>query len=106
MMSELTRLKDEASRLLTVYEEYKDCDVDYMRRKAHLDLDRFLMEHREIAAVLMVQGLQDAFDKLVAEQAVKEKRLPWYKRIKGGLRNGNSKNQKYKVPAHNEQRGL
>ena len=105
MMSELTRLRDEASRLLTVYVEYKDCNVDFMRRKAHLDLDRFLMEHREIAAVLMVQGLQDAFDSLVVEQAVKEKRVPWYKRIKGGLRNG-SKNQKYKTPAHNEQRGF
>ena len=81
MMSELTRLKDEATRLLTVYEEYKDSTDEFKRRKAHLDLDRFLMEHREVAMVLMVQGLQDAFDQLVAELKEPQRRAPWYKRL-------------------------
>ena len=103
MMSELTRLKDEASRLLTVYEEYKNCNDDFMRRKAHVDLDRFLMEHRDIAAVLMVQGLQDAFDQLVVEhEKQKAAKRPWYKRVIGGVRNGNSKNQKYRQTVYSE----
>lgn len=106
-MSELTRLKDEATRLLTIYEEYKDCNDEFMRRKAHLDLDRFLMEHRHIAAVLMMQGLQDAFDQIVVETTIAEqKRIPWYKRVIGGVRNGNSKNQKFKKTKHIEQQGL
>lgn len=104
MLSELTRLKDEATRLLTVYEEYKNCNDDYMRRKAHVDLDRFLMQHRDIAAVLMVQGLQDAFDQLKSK--TEEVPVPWYKRLIGVKRYGNSKNQKYKVPVRTEQQGL
>ena len=103
MMSELTRLRDEASRLLTVYEEYKDSDVDYMRRKAHLDLDRFLMEHHEVAALLMVQGLQDAFSQLVVASKKPAKPLPWYKRVIGGVRNGNRNTQKYRKPVRVEQ---
>lgn len=105
MMSELTRLKDEASRLLTVYEEYKNCNNEYMRRKVHIDLDRFLMEHREIAAVLMVQGLQDAFDQIVTEYKTPQKK-PWYKRLLGGKHNANNKNIQYKGAIHSEQRGL
>lgn len=103
-MSELTRLKDEATRLLTVYEEYKNCNDDYMRRKVHVDLDRFLMEHREVAAVLMVQGLQDAFDQIVVEQLQQEqKRIPWYRRVIGGVRNGKGKNYRYQKAVHHEQ---
>ena len=107
MLSELTRLKDEATRLLTIYEEYKNCNDEYMRRKAHVDLDRFLMQHREIAAVLMVQGLQDAFDQIVTEYKTEEAAsVPWYKRLIGVKRYGNRKNQKYKLPVHSEQQGL
>ena len=106
MLSELTRLKDEATRLLTVYEEYKNCNDDYMRRKAHVDLDRFLMQHRDIAAVLMVQGLQDAFDQIKTELKFEEAPVPWYKKLIGVKRYGNRKNQKYKVPVHSEQQGL
>lgn len=103
MMSELTRLKDEASRLLTLYEEYKNCNDEYMRRKVHIDLDRFLMEHREVAAVLMVQGLQSAFEDLVKmDKAAKKlpKQIPWYKRLLGGNRHADSKNQVYKGSVH------
>lgn len=98
-MSELTRLKDEATRLLTLYVEYKDCNDDFKRRKAHIDLDRFLMEHREVAGILMVQGLQDAFDALVRESKP-AKQMPWYKRMIGGIRNGDSKNKKYSGTIH------
>lgn len=84
MMSELTRLHAEALRLLTVYMEYKDCNDEFMRRKVHVDLDRFLMQHREIAAVLMTQGLQDAIFGLAKEQP---KRVPWYRRLLGGDKN-------------------
>lgn len=95
-MSELTRLKDEATRLLTIYEEYKDCDDVQLRRLAHVRLDRFLMEHRDIAAILMVHGLHDAFEQLVAEAAVEKAPAPWYVQLMGGIRNGRSKIQAYR----------
>lgn len=88
MMSELTRLHDEALRLLTIYEEHKDSKNEWARRKAHLDLDRFLMEHREIAAILMVQGLHDSFSKPPQER----KSAPWYKRMTGGFKRANNQN--------------
>lgn len=102
-MSELTRLKDEATRLLTIYEEHKDSDDETLRRMAHVNLDRFLMEHREISAVLVVQGLQDAFDQLVAIKKQEHAPAPWYKRLIGGVRFGNSKNQKYQGTIRSEQ---
>ena len=92
MLSELTRLKDEATRLLTVYEMYKDSEYDYMRRKAHMDIDRFLMENRETAIILMIQGLQDAFDREVEEQKKRAATAtPWYKRMIGGKQNAGDK---------------
>lgn len=93
MMSKLTRLHDEALRLLTVYEEYKDSGDEFMRRKAHLDLDRFLMEHREVAALLIVQGLRFEIDNLRVEPTLKPTKRPWYRRIiKGGVVHANSNN--------------
>lgn len=85
MMSKLTRLHDEALRLLTVYEEYKDSNDAFMRRKAHIDLDRFLMEHREVAALLFVQGLRFEINDLRVETTKQPIKRPWYRRIiKGG----------------------
>jgi hypothetical protein len=94
MMSKLTRLHDEATRLLTVYEEHRDNKDESMRRKAHVDLDRFLMENREIACILMVQGLQDSIDKLRVEaearKAAEAVPTPWYKKLFGGAKNAKS----------------
>lgn len=91
MMSELTRLHDEALRLLTVYDEYRNSNDDYMRRKAHVDLDRFLMEHREVAMLLVVQGLRHEIDNLLPKSTPVKR--PWYRRIiKGGVVNVNSNN--------------
>lgn len=90
MLSELTRLKDEATRLLTVYEMYKDSVHPEMRRKAAIDLDRFLMENRETAILLMSQGLQQEIDKLTDEVAKNRKKglkTKWFSRFslrKGG----------------------
>lgn len=86
-MSELTRLIDEATRLLTLYEEHKDSQIEWKRRKAHVDLDRFLMEHREVAAILMVQGLQDAFNEVCRKE---KPRVRGYSRMLGGVRHANS----------------
>ena len=83
MRQTLNALHVEALRLLTIYEEHKDSEIDYVRRKAHVDLDRFLMENRETAALLMVQGLQDAIDQQVTE---KRATVPWYRRLR--LRGG------------------
>lgn len=91
MMSELTRLHDEAVRLLTVYDEHKNSADESMRRKAHLDLDYFLMRHREVAAILLVEGLQREIDSYKA--APPAKKVPWYKRLKkGGIINAKNQN--------------
>lgn len=84
MLSELTRLKDEATRLLTVYEMYKDGKHPEMRRKAAIDLDRFLMENRETAIILMSQGLQQEIDRLTDEVAKNRKKglkTKWFNRF-------------------------
>lgn len=86
MRQTLSTLHLEALRLLTIYEEHKDSEIDYMRRKAHIDLDRFLMENRETAMLLMVEGLQNAIDQQVAEAAKKRAAVPWYRRLR--LRGG------------------
>lgn len=89
MMSKLTRLHEEALRLLTTYEEHKNSTDEHMRRKAHLDLDRFLMEHREVAAILFVGGLQVEIEALSVPDR-KVTKAPWYRRfIKGGKTNVN-----------------
>lgn len=78
MMSELTRLHSEAERLLTVYFEHKDCNDEALRRKVHIDLDMFLMQHRETAMILMTEGLQLEIDNLIAERKSAEiKAKPW-----------------------------
>ena len=92
MMSELTRLHDEAVRLLTVYDEYRNSTDETMRRKAHIDLDAFLMRHRDVAMILFVEGLQREIDDLKIKQA--PAKVPWYKRRfkKGGTLNANNQN--------------
>lgn len=79
-MSELTRLYNEALRILTTYDEHKNSDDEHMRRKAHLDLDYFLMEHRDTAILLVVEGLQREIDSLRTPPA----KQPWWRRKKKG----------------------
>ena len=79
MMSELTRLHDEAERLSVVYKMYKDSEDKSLRRKAHIDLDRFLMHHRELAILLMTEGLQREIDRLVDEHRADKKPSTWRK---------------------------
>ena len=68
MMSALTRKLDEVKRLLELYQLYKDSPDEWRRRKAHVDLDRFLMENRETAIMCMEQVLGDELQALIAEQ--------------------------------------
>lgn len=95
MMSLMTRKLDEAKRLLELYTIYKDSDDAWRRRKVHVDLDRFLMENREMAIMCIEQVLQTELDALVAESKTKTKkqkvatrtiRPPWYQRITFPLR--------------------
>lgn len=91
MMSLLTRKLDEAKRLLELYTAYKDSGDDWRRRKAHVDLDRFLMENREMAIMCIEQVLQGELDALVAESkkhkvAKRTMRPPWYQRLTFSLR--------------------
>lgn len=90
MMSLLTRKLDEAKRLLELYTIYKSSDDQWRRRKAHVDLDRYLMENREMAIMCIEQVLQAELDALVAESKKKQKkhklvtrtiRPPWYQRL-------------------------
>lgn len=88
MMSLLTRKLDDAKRLLELYTIYKDSEELWRRRKAHIDLDRFLMENREMAIMCIERVLQDELDALVAESKQKKPKLvtrtlrpPWYQRL-------------------------
>lgn len=86
MMSLMTRKLDEAKRLLELYTLYKDSEDDWRRRKAHVDLDRFLMENREMAIMCIEQVLQTELDALVAESkkhklVKRTMRPPWYQRL-------------------------
>lgn len=66
-MSELTRLRDEAERLLTTYAEHKDCNDLVVKTRVHVELDRFLMANRETAAILMLEGLDAELERLREE---------------------------------------
>lgn len=89
MMSLLTRRLEEARRLLELYAIYRDSPDDWRRRKAHVDLDRFLMENRETAIMCIERVLQDELDTLVAESKKQNKhklvtrtmRPAWYQRL-------------------------
>lgn len=75
---------------------YKDHEDSTMRRKAHLDVDRFLMENRETALICMEQVLDGELKSLRAKQATKTIKPPWYRRVafslqrrrEGGANNG------------------
>lgn len=101
MMSALTRKLDEARRLLELYTIYKDSPDDWRRRKAHVDLDRFLMENRETAILCIERVLQLEVDAQIAENRKHKHKLvkktlrpPWYQRLaykwqrKGGAEHG------------------
>ena len=76
MMSELTRLRDEAERLLTTYAEYKDCNDLVVKTRVHVELDRFLMANRETAALLMLEGLDAEIERLRGELQLDYERKP------------------------------
>ena len=85
-MSALTRKRDEARRLLELYTIYKDSKDDWRRRKAHVDLDRFLMENRETAIMCIERVLSDEIDQQVAEtrkhtKVTKIMRPSWFQRL-------------------------
>ena len=90
-MSALTRKRDEARRLLELYTIYKDSPDDWRRRKAHVDLDRFLMENRETAIMCIERVLSDEINQQVAETRKHTKvtrimRPSWLQRFKFSLR--------------------
>lgn len=86
MIRAFIKLHMEALRLLTIYEKHKNSEDQDMRRKVHVSLDRFLMENRETAILLMEQGLKAEIDKHRAARKTAKRDLPWYKRLrlKGG----------------------
>ena len=85
-MSALTRKRDEARRLLELYTIYKDSPEGWRRRKAHVDLDRFLMENRETAIMCIERVLSDEIEQQVAEtrkhkMVTKVLRPSWLQRL-------------------------
>lgn len=87
MVKELSRLRDEAERLLELYTEHKDSGHQDLRRKVHIDLDRFLMEHREEAILLIVDGLNEEIKKMV-DKTKPIKKVHMLSRIMIALRRG------------------
>lgn len=79
-MSALTQKHDEVKRLLEIYTLYKDSPDDWRRRKAHLDLDRFLMENRETAILCMEQVLADEIQAAAKSQPKKKRLTQWFRR--------------------------
>lgn len=94
MMSALTRKLDEIRRLQETYTMYKDHEDASMRRKAHLDVDRFLMENRETALICMEQVLDAELQDLKVKQATKTIRPPWYQRIMYSLQRRRAEDNK------------
>lgn len=91
-MSELTRLRDEAERLLTTYAEYRDCDDLVVKTRVHVELDRFLMANRETAALLMLEGLNAEIDRLRDELHLDyEKKPGMFGKLRRRLRKDKSK---------------
>ena len=85
MVKELMKLRDEAERTLETYTEFKYNDDANLRRKAHLDLDRFLMEHREEAILLMLDGLNTEI-KIMTDKTKPVKKVHLLSRIMVALR--------------------
>lgn len=67
MMSKLTNAHDEADRLLQCFLLHKDSEDQEMRRKVYLDLDRYLMQNRELAITCIEQVLAGEIKQLRAE---------------------------------------
>lgn len=89
MTRELTKLRNEAERLLVTYTEHKDSEHCDIRRKVHLDIDRFLMEHREEAMLLIVDGLNEEIKRMTdkAKHLHNHKpKMPLLTRLKSALR--------------------
>ena len=74
MMSKLTRKHEEAKRLLETYTLHKNSPDEEVRRKVHLDLDRFLMQNRETAIVCIERIIASEIDTLLAERREETKR--------------------------------
>lgn len=97
-MSLLTRKRDEARRLLELYTIYKDSPEDWRRRKAHVDLDRFLMENRETAIMCIERVLSDEIQAQVAEtrkhkKVTKVLRPSWLQRLSYSMQRRSSQKE-------------
>lgn len=109
-MNELMRLRDEATRLLTVYMEYRDSPDEHCRRKAHLDLDRFLMSHRGDVTMLLIIGADAQLDldkgkSILLKESTNtpDMQAPprrWYKKLFRKENYNDNNNQGHKVPGH------
>lgn len=79
-VSKLIQLRNQANHLLTTYDEYKHSEDLQMRRKVHTDVDRFLMDNRETAMLLLIDGLNGEIELLTKKDSVIYKILATMKR--------------------------
>ena len=82
MMSALTRKLDEVRRLQELHQLYKDSDDILLRRKSHIDLDKFLMENRETAIMCMERVLSDEIQALVEANKQPRTKRAWLGKFK------------------------
>ena len=85
MMSALTRKLEEARRLSETYRLHKDSPDEFIRRKVHLDLDKYLMENRETAIVCIERVLDEELQDLAKREVAVSKK----KRFKSWFMRGN-----------------
>lgn len=90
-MSELTRLRDEAARLSETYKMFKDSEDPAFRRRAHVELDKFLMQHRETAIICMEQMLTAEIESLKEHNRVHVEPKTRRSLIPSWLRRGGAK---------------
>ena len=76
----LIKLRDEAALHRDKYETYKDSSDEWLRRKVAVDLDRFLMEHREVAIILIAEALEREVKSAPSHNAAAT-RTSWWRRI-------------------------
>lgn len=62
------------------YETYTDSKYDWLHRKVHHDLDRFLMEHRETMIIIATEALERELKQMHSEKAPKT-RTSWWRRV-------------------------
>ena len=80
MIKKLIKLRDAAEMHREKYEVYHNSNDEWRRRKVICELDRFLMENRETAIILMTEALNEEVKHASAHKATKT-RTSWWRKL-------------------------